>query len=108
MVDISDMTTEVGYFALDAPYWNNKDVLERNLTITAIDEMIRRKYFGGFMNSGVSKEMMLVTVLSVLICVGFLFIFLIHKGWIRIQVRPRDASQVTNPRNAVRQDTIEI
>ena len=101
MVDVAEATTEVGYFMLNSPHWNDRDILERNVTIKALDKMIRKRYFGGLLSSGISTEMMLVAILSVLVCVGFLLIFAIHKGWLKIQVRPRNASNVTFPNQAV-------
>ena len=108
MVDVAEATTEVGYFSLNSPHWSDRDILERNLTIKALDKMIRKRYFGGLLSSGISTEMMLVAILSVLVCVGFLLIFAIHKGWLKIQVRPRNASNVTIPNQAVRQETTKV
>ena len=97
-MEMSEGTTEVGYFHITAPQWTDEKDLERNVTLVALEKMVRKKFFGGFLSTGVSLEMVLVSVLTVLLIIAFLFVFLIHRGYIRIHVRRgRDAEDLDMP-----------
>ena len=95
--EFSVETTEVGFYNLTSPEWDDETELEKNITFATLEDMIRTKYLSGFLGSGVSTEFILIIVITVCLAAAIIFVCSIYKGWVSVSLRsrpPRDPNSL--------------
>ena len=78
--DHLDTTVEGAFYPFESEMWNTDPLLEKNLTLTNIDRMVRKTVSGHFRNGGVTWQTVILSCVSLLLFLALLLMAGIYLG----------------------------